>query len=168
MKRAAKRIVGGFTGPPVETGATLPYRDPSAPLNFSLAGSVAPPTGVSRSVTSGARQPQTQPQALTSTEDMPLTSAPQFMFPAHASLEAPILSQASMAFNHFSAMQFPLSVAAGLAPSLLTKGGLHSNSSGLALPRTGASPDSEPGPKPGAWSKGKFAASQSQMCMPGA
>ncbi|KAL3155756.1 hypothetical protein ABBQ32_012773 [Trebouxia sp. C0010 RCD-2024] len=146
----AKRVVGGFTGPPVETGATLPYRDPCVPLNFGLASSVAPPTGVSRSITSGARQPQAQPQARTSTDNLPLASAPQLMFPAHASLEASILSQASMTCK-LSAVQFPLSVAAGLAPSLLTRGGLHSTSSGSALPSKSASPDSDPSPKPSAW-----------------
>ncbi|KAL3146032.1 hypothetical protein ABBQ38_015387 [Trebouxia sp. C0009 RCD-2024] len=82
---------------------------------------------------------------------MPLASAPQLMFPAHASLEAPMLSQASMTFNQHSAVQFPLSVAAGLAPSLLTCGGLHSTSAGSALPSPSASPDSDPGPKPSAW-----------------
>ena len=52
---AAKRA-SGFTGPPVETGATLPYRETPRPVNFGPTG--LPPVSLSRSVTSGARQVQ--------------------------------------------------------------------------------------------------------------
>ena len=52
---AAKRA-SGFTGPPVETGATLPYRDTPRPVSFGPTG--IPPVSLSRSVTSGARQLQ--------------------------------------------------------------------------------------------------------------
>ncbi|KAL0046703.1 hypothetical protein WJX82_007873 [Trebouxia sp. C0006] len=52
---AAKRA-SGFTGPPVETGATLPYRETPRPANFGPTG--LPPVSLSRSVTSGARQVQ--------------------------------------------------------------------------------------------------------------
>ena len=52
----AKRASGGFTGPPVETGATLPYRDTPRPVSFGPTG--LPPVSLSRSVTSGARQVQ--------------------------------------------------------------------------------------------------------------
>ncbi|DBA80836.1 hypothetical protein WJX77_004822 [Trebouxia sp. C0004] len=51
-----KRACGGFTGPPVETGATLPYRDTPRPVSFGPTG--IPPVSLSRSVTSGARQAQ--------------------------------------------------------------------------------------------------------------
>ena len=52
---AAKRA-SGFTGPPVETGATLPYRETPRPVSFGPTG--IPPVSLARSVTSGARQVQ--------------------------------------------------------------------------------------------------------------
>ncbi|DBA68742.1 TPA: hypothetical protein ACH3X2_013438 [Trebouxia sp. C0005] len=48
-----KRASGGFAGPPVETGATLPYRDTPRPGPTGI-----PAVSLSRSVTSGARQVQ--------------------------------------------------------------------------------------------------------------
>ena len=52
----AAKQASGFTGPPVETGATLPYRETPRPANFGPTG--LPPVSLSRSVTSGARQVQ--------------------------------------------------------------------------------------------------------------
>ena len=162
MKWGAKRAVGGFTGPPVETGATLPYRELPAPTNFRQA--CVPTTDTSRSITSGARQPQAQMQAVTQSELG--TSAPQLMFPAHTSSEASLQNQASMTLNQATAVHFPLSVATGLAPSLPCKGGLHAASSGLALPSNSAALDSAPGPKPGNWPEKGPAASYAHMLMP--
>lgn len=58
----ARGAAGGFTGPPVETGATLPYREPSRCTKYGQKS--LPVVGVSRSVTSGARQIQSSLQAL--------------------------------------------------------------------------------------------------------
>lgn len=52
----ASRASGGFTGPPIETGATLPYREPPRLINHGVKG--LPTVSHSRSVTSGARQVQ--------------------------------------------------------------------------------------------------------------
>ena len=139
MSWAATRV-GGFTGPPVETGATLPYREPSAYRQACM-----PTASISRSITSGARQPQTQLQALTQAELG--TAAPQLMFPAHTSSEA---QQASMAHNQSSAMQLLPSLAVALAPSLPPKR-LHTTSSGAAPPSTSAASNSKPALNPSSW-----------------
>lgn len=52
----ASRASGSFTGPPIETGATLPYREPPRLINHGVKG--LPTVSHSRSVTSGARQLQ--------------------------------------------------------------------------------------------------------------
>lgn len=146
IRWAARRVVGGFAGPPVETGATRPYREPSASRQTCM-----PTASISRSITSGAREPHTQLQVLTQAELG--ASAPQLMFPAHTS-EA---QQASMAPNQSSTVQFPPLLAA-VAPSLPPKG-MHSTSSGSAPPVN----DSKPALKPSSWGP---VASHAQMVMP--
>lgn len=146
---AATRAVGSFTGPPVETGATLPYREPSA--------ACTPTASISRSITSGAREPNSQLQALTQAELE--TSAPQLMLPDHTSSQA---QQASMALNQSSAVQFPPSLAPVLAPSSPPEG-LHTTSSGAAQPSTGAVTMSKPAVNISSWGP---VTSYAQLLMP--
>lgn len=84
----AKRASGGFTGPPVETGATLPYRDTPRPVSFGPTG--LPPVSLSRSVTSGARQVQADLQP-----SQPLLSI-------NLQPTIPLLSSADSQPQHFS------------------------------------------------------------------
>lgn len=150
---AAKRVVGGFTGPPIETGATLPYRELSPSRQACM-----PTASISRSITSGARAPQTQLQALTQAELG--TPAPP-VFPAQASSEAQPISQASMALNQSSAVQRPLPLAAASGP-MLPQQGPHTTS-GSALPSSSPSLDGTPAAKPINWSS---AASYPKLFMP--
>lgn len=150
---AAKRVVGGFTGPPIETGATLPYRELSPSRQACM-----PTASISRSITSGARAPQTQLQALTQAD---LGTPAQPVFPAQTSSDAQPISQASMALHQSSAVQGPLSLAAASGPSLPPQGP-HTTSSS-ALPSTSSALDSTPAPKPINWSS---AASYPKLFMP--
>lgn len=160
---AGKRVVGGFTGPPIETGATLPYRELSPSRQACM-----PTASISRSITSGARAPQTQLQALTQAASQPactlaVQGSAQPAFPAQTSSEARPVSHTSMANHQSSAGQGLLSPAAASAsaPSLPPQG--PHTTSGSALPSTSPALDSTPAPKPINWSS---AASYPKLFMP--
>lgn len=151
----AKRVVGGLTGPPIETGATLPYRELSPSRQACM-----PTASISRSITSGARAPQTQLQALTQAE---LGTPAQPAFPAQTSSEAQPITHASIALNQSSAVQgsLPHAAASALAPSLPLQG--PHTISGSALPSTSPALDSTPTSQPINWSS---AASYPKLLMP--
>ena len=116
-----------------------------------------PTASISRSITSGARQPHSQLQALPQAELG--TSTPQLIVPAYTASQA---QQASMALNQSSAVQLPPSLAAVLAPSS-TPTGLQTTSSGAAQPSTNVASNSKPAVNPSNWGP---VASHAQMLMP--
>ena len=128
----ARRAVGGITGPPVETGATLPFRE--LPAAVSVSQATKPPSGMSRSITSGARQAQPSAAQPQHSQLIP-TPTPQPTLPTAASSESQSpRSQPDIIFVQSSAPQFPLSSAVQMTPSLPTWSA--STHVGPALPNT--------------------------------
>lgn len=135
---AARRAVGKLSGPPVETGATLPYREPPVAISFSM-----PTSSVSRSVTSGARQPQDHAQGQVA--QMPPVPQPTLSTPASSGLQSH--RQAEINFNKPLAARFPLSSAASMMPSLPAawpKAGSHAMASDSAVPSNSPAPNVAP------------------------